>query len=107
MVPDSDAGNSKNQKEEMTTDEYREKYGADLKKNASQPWYVALMQTLHDAHPLNKLTARVDGDKLEGATVLLNEIGGYQKCLEVLVAVSTEKSKEAPEVPSEYPDQKE
>lgn len=86
----------------MTTTEYREKYGADFKDNEGKPWFVALMQTLSDNHPLRALSRRLDGDKLAGAAVYLNDIGGYEKCLEVLKEISTEPVRQQPEPPSVY-----
>lgn len=89
----------------MTPDEYREKFGPEYQRAEGQGWFVALIQVLHDQHPLRKLSGRMDGDKLAGSPVLLNEIGGYEKCLEVIKTISTQPEKQADDIPSEYPEE--
>lgn len=87
----------------MTVTEYREKYGANFKAHEGQPWFVALLQTLRDEHPLKALAKRLPGDRLNGAAVFLNEIKGYEDALTVIADISASVEPAPVESESTYP----
>jgi len=88
----------------MTITEYREKYGAEFNGHSAQPWFMALVQTLNDEHPLRSLRTKKDGEMLNGAVVYLNQIHGYEECLSKLSSISKPAPKEEKEIPSTYQD---
>lgn len=83
----------------MTISEYREKYGTEIRQMAEKPAFVALMHTLRTAHPLHAIKRETPGNRIAGAVAFLNEIKGYDDCLDNIQHILT-PSESAPEEPT-------
>lgn len=75
----------------MTIEQYREKYRGEFKAHEGQPWFVALIQTLKDEHPMKAILKRRAGDRIAGSVAFLHEIKGYEDALENIDDISAEE----------------
>lgn len=91
----------------MTIDEYRSKFGPELKKHESEGWFINLLALLESQHLLKKFRDDVgDNLLLQGAPIYLNQIFGYDKCLEVIAKAREVSPPKAEEPPSTYENEK-
>jgi hypothetical protein len=88
----------------MTIPEYKGKYGPTLRKHAEEEWFIALMKVLEGkAHLMAQFRDTVnDNLLLQGAPIYLNQIFGYDKCIEVIRQLKSEDKAQPPEVPDNY-----
>lgn len=89
----------------MTIQEYRDKHGEELRKNMVKPWFANLLTLLKDHHPLTTIkTEKQDNHLLQGAPVHLNQIIGYERCLDTINEAFVVSVKQSTEPESEYAD---
>jgi len=76
----------------MSKSEFLKEYGADWRKFAAKPMFVALMNCINTESPAKKPPVD-EGDKLHGAPVYLNQIYGWEKLVTFIESLSTEPDK--------------
>lgn len=86
----------------MTTEDYREKFGHELRQHFSDPWFAALLNTLHAEHPVKHIAAEPDGNKASAPLLFLARIEGYERAIKVVSDCAQEITKPLAENPSDY-----
>lgn len=87
----------------MNITEYRAEFGKELRKNESKPWFANFLLVIESEHPLKKFKRdKVDGQLLNGAPVYLNQILGYEDCIEVIEKLLKPDIAQSAEPESDY-----
>jgi len=87
----------------MSIDEYKAKYGAEFLKHESEGWFINFISLLKSEHLLYKFRGSVgDNLLLQGAPIYLNQIFGYDKCLDVIEKVRAVDKQRTEEPPDTY-----
>jgi len=78
----------------MTRTQFQTEHGTEYRKLMETPMFSALLSVMDSESPAKTLHSKQENDKLHGAVVFLNEIGGWEKAHRLLRELGDEATTE-------------